>query len=202
MRIRSQLGLILLAALVLPVAAQAQATGTMSFNAPYRAFARHEFGATLTFPDGGDFSLEGQFRFGYRTWDIGFRGGFLDPGGLADKVVLVGVEGRNRVLTHSEDFPVDGALVVGVGGNFVSGNSALVVPAGLSLGRRLDVEGSNVSIVPYVQPTVFLISDGGTDLFFSFGFGGDFRLSRVLDARVSIGLGDLQGIGISAVWVH
>src|SRR5207302_922281 len=34
--------------------------------------------------------------------------------------------------------------------------------------------------------------------------GADFRLSRVLDARVSGGLGDrpLTGVSIGAVWVH
>jgi len=39
---------------------------------------------------------------------------------------------------------------------------------------------------------------------FGFGVGADFRLSRVLDARVSGGLGDrpLTGVSIGAVWVH
>src|SRR5437870_4817659 len=46
--------------------------------------------------------------------------------------------------------------------------------------------------------------DFPSDLVFGFGVGADFRLSRVLDARVSGGLGDrpLTGVSIGAVWVH
>lgn len=181
--------------------AVAQTTGMPSFNAPYRSFTRHEFGVALSFPDPGDFALEGQYRYGYRTWDIGFRGGIFDPG-IGDAVFLVGVEGRNRVITHSEQFPLDGAVVVGVGGQIVSGGSALLVPAGLSLGRRIDIEDSDVKITPYVEPTVFLESDGGTDLFFTLGLGTDIRLSPFFDARVSVGIGDLEGVSIGAVWIR
>jgi hypothetical protein len=39
-------------------------------------------------------------------------------------------------------------------------------------------------------------------LHFAFGLGADFRLSRLFDARVSVGLGDIEGISVSAVWVH
>src|SRR6267143_1238775 len=122
----------------LPQAAEAQATGMPSFNAPYRAFQRSELAAVFSFPE-------------------------------------------------------------------VSGGSALIIPAGLSLGRRIDPKGSTVSIVPYVQPTfAFIVGDFPSDLVFGFGVGADFRLSRVLDARVSGGLGDrpLTGVSIGAVWVH
>src|SRR5207253_10519175 len=61
-------------------------------------------------------------------------------------------------------------------------------------------------IVPYVQPTVSFVAGSGrtSALEFGFGVGADFRLSRVLDARVSGGLGDhpLTGVSIAAVWVH
>jgi len=123
----------------------------------------------------------------------------------ASTVVLAGVEARERVITHTVDFPLDGALMVGAGANLVSGGSALIIPAGLSLGRRIDPRGSTVSIVPYVQPTfAFIVGDFPSDLVFGFGVGADFRLSRVLDARVSGGLGDrpLTGVSIGAVWVH
>src|SRR5690349_1838386 len=170
--------------------AAAQATGMPSFNAPYRAFAKSEVGATLDFPNGGGTGLEGMYRFGYQQFDVGLRGGAFFPGGGASNVFLIGAEGRERVISHSDQFPLDGAFILGVGGQFVSGGSALIVPAGLSLGRRLDVEGSQVSIVPYVQPTLFLISgSGNTNLRFDLGLGGDFRLSKVFDARVSVGVG-------------
>lgn len=183
--------------------ATAQATGTPSFNAPYRAFAKSEFGGVISFPQGGGTALEGMYRFAFNEYDVGLRGGAFFPGGGLSATVLVGAEGRGRVLTHTESFPLDGAVVVGIGGNFRSGSSQLIVPGGLSLGRRLDVEGSQVSIVPYVQPTAFLVSGNGTtDIKFGFGLGGDFRLSKVFDARVSVGLGDIEGFSLAAVWVH
>jgi hypothetical protein len=109
------------------------------------------------------------------------------------------------VLTHSEQFPLDGALILGAG-LLIDGGTDLVVPAGLSLGRRLNVEGSEVSIVPYVQPTLFLTTFGDPlEFAFGFGFGADFRLSRFFDARISAGLGTSvapEGISVSAVWVR
>ena len=184
---------------------RAQATGMPSFNAPYRAFQRSEFGGVLSFPDGGGTGFEGVYRYASGKFDIGLRGGFFDPGGTASTVVLAGIEARERVITHTIDFPLDGAIVFGAGADLVSGGSELNIPVGLSLGRRIDPQGSTVSIVPYVQPTLaFIVGDQPSDLIFAFGIGADFRLSRVLDARVSGGLGDapLTGVSISAVWVH
>lgn len=179
----------------------AQATGTTTFNAPYRAFSRSEIGLLLSFPNGGGTAFEGVYRMASGKFDIGFKGGLLDPGGPGSTVLLAGVEARERVLTHSVDFPLDGALLLGVGGNFVSGDSRLIIPVGLSLGRRLDTQTS-LSIVPYVQPTMFITVDGGSDVLFALGLGADFRLSRVFDVRVSAGLGDVEGVSLGAVWVH
>ena len=182
--------------------AAAQATGTTTFNAPYRAFTRSEFGVLLSFPNGGGTAFEGAYRMANGKFDIGFKGGLFDTPGPGNTILLIGAEARERVLTHSLDFPLDGALIVGVGGQFVSGSSELIVPVGLSLGRRVEPEQSSISIVPYVQPTLFLTVDGGSDVLFSLGLGADFRLSRVFDARISAGLGDVEGVSIGAVWVH
>jgi hypothetical protein len=180
-----------------------QASGTPSFNAPYRAFGRSEFGGTISFPEGGGVAFEGAYRGGYKTFDVGVRGGMFDPGGTSDVLFIVGAEARTRVITHTVDFPLDGAVIFGLGGNFGGGQSVGIIPAGLSLGRRLDLVDSPVSIVPYVQPTAFFVFGNGTsDVNFSLGLGADFRLSRVFDARVSAGLGDVQGVALSAVWVH
>jgi hypothetical protein len=182
--------------------ASAQATGTTTFNAPYRAFQRSEIGVLLSFPHGGGTAIEGAYRMASRATDVGFKAGFIDPPGSGDVTVLAGVEARQRVITHTVDFPLDGAIVLGVGGNFLSGNSLLVIPAGLSLGRRIDPQGTQISIIPYVQPTLFLLGGGGVEAQFSLGLGADFRLSRAFDARVSAGLGDNEGVSIGAVWVH
>jgi hypothetical protein len=183
--------------------AAAQATGMPSFNAPYRAFNRSEIGLVLTFPDPGGTAFEGVYRYATGKFDIGFRGGIWAPGGGANPVLLLGAEARERVVSHTEDFPLDGALILGIGGEFVSGASALIVPVGLSLGRRVDPKDSKISIVPYVQPTGFLVAGNGTsDFKFDLGLGADFRLTSRFDARISAGLGDLTGVSLGAVWVH
>jgi hypothetical protein len=198
--------LVVVAALGMAPAAAGQATGMPSFNAPYRAFRRSELGAVFSFPNGGGTGFEGAYRYASGTIDVGLRGGIFDPSGGGNAVLLVGAEGRERVITHTEDFPLDGAIIFGAGAGLVSGGSTLFVPVGLSLGRRVDPQGSTVSIVPYVQPTLEFVAGSGRSsaVEFGFGLGADFRLSRVLDARVSGGLGDhpLTGVSIAAVWVH
>ena len=181
----------------------AQATGTPTYNAPYRAFTRSEFGVMLSFPPGGGIAPEGIYRIASGRFDIGFKVGFHDPEAAgADAIILAGVEARQRVITHNVDFPLDGALVLGVGAQFQSGNSELIVPVGLSLGRRLNPQGSTVSIVPYLQPTLFLLAGNGSEVAFSLGLGADFRFTPRFDGRLSAGLGDLEGVSIGFVWVH
>jgi hypothetical protein len=183
--------------------AAAQSTGLPSFNAPYRAFSRSEIGLVLSFPNGGGTAFEGAFRKSSGKFDIGFRGGIFTPGGNGNSRLLLGAEARERVVTHTDDFPLDGALIVGFGGQFASGSSFAVIPVGLSLGRRVDPKDSKISIVPYVQPTGLLVAGNGTsDFLFALGLGADFRLSPRFDARLSAGLGDLEGVSLSAVWVH
>ncbi len=201
MNVRRWLPLVALFGIGAPAAMHAQATGTTTFNAPYRAFTNTEFGFLISFPNGGGTAFEGEYRLSSDRFDIGFKGGILDPSGPGSAFLLLGTEARERVLSHSQEFPLDGALIVGLGGSFQSGNSQLIIPVGLSLGRRLDTQGS-VSIVPYVQPTMFVTVDGGSDVLFALGLGADFRLSRSFDFRFSAGLGDVEGVSLGAVWVH
>lgn len=193
--------LFLLVSIGFATVASAQATGMPSFNAPYRAFRRSEIGISLTFPQGGGTAFEGVYRRASGSFDLGFRAGILDPD-AGDARLLIGAEARQRVVTHTQDFPLDGALILGIGGAF-DGGSVLVIPVGLSLGRRVDPKDSKISIVPYVQPTGFLrAASGNSDFLFALGLGGDFRLSPRFDARISAGLGDLEGVSLSAVWLH
>jgi hypothetical protein len=173
-----------------------------SFLAPYRAFQRSEFGAVLSFPNGSGTAVEGVYRYASGAFDVGFRGGMWDPGSSSKTELLIGVEGRERVITHSESFPLDGAVVFGAGGALVSSNSEMFIPVGLSLGRHVEPSNSSVTFVPYVQPTGTLVVASQTDLKFTFGLGVDVHFSRSFDARVSAGVGDLDGVSLAAVWVH
>lgn len=182
--------------------AAAQATLNPAYNAPYRAFADKEYGVAISFPGGIDAAFEGIYRIGSGRFDVGFRGGAaVGVGGTDETLLIFGTEFRHRIIEHNEEFPADGALVFGAGARLGEFNQ-LVLPLGLSLGRRLDVEDSEVSIVPYLQPTMIVIAGDFDDVIFSMGFGADFRLTRVFDLRVSAGLGDLDGISVGAVWVR
>src|SRR5258705_1517663 len=110
--------------------AAAQATGMPSYNAPYRAFSRSEIGLVLSFPNGGGTAFEGAYRWASGKFDIGLRGGIFTPGGGAHSVLLVGAEARERVVTPTEDFSLDGALILGIGGGCRSGRAALLLPGG------------------------------------------------------------------------
>src|SRR2546423_9423360 len=105
--------------LVLAVAgvgnATGQATGTTTFNAPYRAFTRAEFGALLSFPNGGGTAFEGVYRMASGRFDIGFKGRLLDPAGPGKSVLLLRVAARERAIAHTPDFRLDGPLAFGVG---------------------------------------------------------------------------------------
>src|SRR5436309_13435594 len=109
----------------------AQATGMPLYNAPYRAFQRSEIGAAVSFPGGGGTAFIGMYRMASGKLDLGFQAGVATCSGC-NSAFVAGVEGRERVITHIADFPLDGAVILGVGGQFVSGSNVLVIPAGLS----------------------------------------------------------------------
>ena len=190
------------ASMLMASSAFAQATGVPSFNAPYRAFQNHEAGFAVSFPGLDNTALEGLFRFGQGKFDIGLRGGVLFLGGpVNDEIFLLGVEGRQRIITHSDDFPADGALIVGLGAQ-VGALDNFIPSLGLSLGRRLDLEDSDVSIIPYIQPHLWYFIGDSDEIQFSLGFGADLRLTPRFDLRVSAGVGDVDGISIGGVWVR
>lgn len=193
--------LVILAALLAPATAAAQSTATPVFQAPYRAFTQSEFGVSLSDPGAG-MAVEASYRYGRQRLDLGFRGGFHDANG-GSSTILLGVDVRSRVLTHSADFPLDGALTLGVGALLNDGFNLFHVPVGLSLGRRVDMEGSDVSFVPYFQPVLGLfLGEGNSELEFGIGLGTDIRVGRTLDLRVSGAIGDYEGIAIGLAWLR
>jgi hypothetical protein len=199
---RSVIG-VTVASIIFVSSASAQASGLASFNAPYRSFDRYEAGLAVTFPGLEDIAVEGLYRFGKGEFDIGFRGGVLffeSPAGN-EETVAFGVEARQRILTHSDDFPADGALLIGAGA-WIGAVDNFIPSVGVSFGRRLDIEDSDVSIIPFVQPHAWWLIGDTDDVLFSVGLGADFRLSPRFDLRVSAGIGDIDGISVGAVWIR
>ena len=196
--------LILIGALLAGVTAEsvAQTVGTPVFMAPYRAFTKSEISGTFSDPGAG-WALEGAYRYGQNKFDVGFRAGILNyTNSESDDAVqfLAGVDVRFRVIEHTEDFPLDGALTAGVGGSFGDFSQGFI-PVGLSLGRRVELE-DGFSFVPYLQPVVGFTFGDESDAIFAVGLGVDFKLSKTFDLRITGGLGDIDGIGIGFAWIR
>ena len=191
----------LLAALCLAVTAPlaAQSTGTPVFHAPYRAFDRYEIGANVS--DAGNIAIEGFYGFSHTgaRWDFAIRGGVQDNGDCdgCKAGLLLGVDARYRVIDQNADFPLDGALITGAGAHLVSGGSRLFIPIGLSLGRRVQFENSNSSLVPYVEPVILpTFGDGDSDVGVALGLGADLRINRRFELRLGIGIGDIENFSV------
>jgi len=194
-------GLSLAVALAAALPARGQETGTPVFAAPYRAFSSHELGASVSAPSGADLGVEGFYSFSSGRNDFGLRLGVLDRGDGSD--VVLGGRFRTRLVSHSQDFPLDVALTLGVGAAFFDGGTVVRVPIGVSLGRRIDSGGSGPSFVPYLQPVLVPTFAGGdSELKLALGLGLDIRFTHRLDLRLSGSLGDLEGFAVSLAWVR
>ena len=182
----------------------AQELFTPMYKAPYRAFQNYELGVGFSQPTGADYALEGFYGLGRGRNDFGIGVAYLNYA-AGESAVSVGGNFRTRVLQSSEDFPLDGALTLGLGGLFGNGNTLFTVPVGLTVGRRVELEGSNTSFVPYIMPTMIpTFGNGDSRVAFDLGLGVDVRLTRSLDVRVSGALGDAdrRGIGVAVAFVH
>lgn len=176
----------------------AQATGLPTFFAPVRAFGSTEAGLTLSRPGGDATALEGRFGAALDRTDLAFRAGYVDPGGNADGAFAAGVEARIPVLGHTESFPLDGALILGVGRRWVTGGGQTFVPVGLSLGRRISLDGRALQITPYAQPTVVFADDALVTL----GLGVDLHIRGIPEIRYNSAVGDMEGWSLSLFWAR
>jgi len=188
--------------IVLAAPAMAQETGTPVFLGPDRLFQKSAFGVSMSDPGSG-IAIEGYYRMasGPKA-DFGFRVGFADPGGDANTAFLLGGDYRMRMLNHTEDFPLDGALVVGAGVSLVEGNNVFLIPVGFSMGRKILLENSTTSFVPYFTPTVIPTFADNSDINFAVGLGVDMQFGSKFDLNVSGSFGDLDGISVSFSWLH
>ena len=180
----------------------AQETGTPVFHGPYRSFAGYEFGGTVSFQPAQQTAIEGQYRRAFGQLDAGLRAGAMIRDDVQDSF-LVGFEARHPLISELH-FPLRGALVTGVGLD-VSGGVSFWLPVGLTLGRRLTVENSAVSFVPYVQPTGFITSTTSSKLAAALGAGLDIRMSAAFEVRVAGSFGSSgapEGISVAASWLR
>ncbi len=202
---RSVLGIFALT-VMLAEGAAAQTTFTPIFMSPYRDFQRNEFGAAFSDPgEGLDFALEGWGRYARPQFDLGLRVGFAnseqDPFGNEETLFLIGGDARAPLLRSSEDFPLDASFTVGLGGRFGDNFSQGVIPVGVSLGRRIILEGSRTTFVPFGHPVIApTFGDGDDDLAFGLGLGVDININPNFEILVSGALGDYEGVGFGLAW--
>jgi hypothetical protein len=192
-----------LLALALAAPLAAQSTGTPVFHAPYRAFERYELGGNVS--DQGNITVEGFYGMSQTggRWDLSLRGGVIDGGPGGRTGLLAGVDGRFRLFDQTQDFPLDGAVILGVGSRLIKDGSRLFLPVGLSIGRRITFENSTVSLVPYAEPVLApTFGDGGSDVLIAMGLGADLRLSRRFEIRAAIGVGDIENFSIGAAFAR
>ena len=174
----------------------AQSTGMPVALPPERSFEKYTLGATLSDPGPG-LAVEGWYGMVLGPGDITFRLGFWDTN-LGSTPVLAGADYRLPLLAYSESFPLNGALTVGAGGSFTSGNSVFFVPVGFTLGRKFGVKDSNIKLQPYGQPIVHLaFGDIGDNFFFSLGLGLEIQFSEKFAIDVNGSLGDIDGISVA-----
>jgi hypothetical protein len=181
----------------------AQETGTPMFKAPYRGFTNYQFGFDITFPEGADFSLEGNYQFASGPHDFGLRGG-INKCGDGCTLGLVGGNFRTRVLRATQQFPLDGAVTIGFGAQFGEGALAFAVPVGVSVGRQLAIQNSTVRFTPYVHPVLVPVfgDDVDSDVLFALGLGADIAINRYVAIKISGGIGDIEGIGLGLAFMR
>lgn len=191
---------LVLAVLLAAAPLAGQSTGTPVYHAPYRAFATSELALSLSDPGAG-FALEGSYRTGLSTRsDIGIRVGLNDAN--RSTLLLLGGDYRIRVLDHNESFPLDGSFTLGLGIASGDGLTTGFLPIGFSMGRRILVEGSQVSLVPYLHPVLSPRFGDADGVDFSLGFGLDARVTPRLDVRFSAAIGDQDGVAFTVAWLR
>jgi len=188
---------------VLATPALAQETGTPVFLSSQRLFDKTEFGVSVSDPNSNGLALEGYYRMASGPMaDFGVRVGFRNPDNTGATAFLIGGDYRARLLHHSENFPLDGALTVGVGASLLDNANQLFVPIGFALGRQILLENSTTSFVPYITPTFIPVFADNSDLNFAVGIGVDIKFGTSFSMNVGGAFGDLDGLSASFTWLH
>ena len=197
MRFERTLVTILFMTALVAEGAAAQATGTPTFFAPTRGFGGTEAGVSVSGGGGpGVVGVEGRYGFSLSRSDISMRAGYVDGGDAGSGNFVAGLEARIPVIGHDRSFPLDGALILGVGRIFSDPGGQTFVPLGLSLGRRLVLDGNDLQLTPYIQPTVIFQDDTA----FGFGLGLDIHIRGIPDIRLNWGKEDFDGFAVGLFW--
>ena len=182
-----------LAAVVLAAAPACAQVFTLPFQSTERG---SDIGLYLS--DGpGDLAIEGIWRRGFGTGDLGLRAGFAD---LGDGELLLGADWRQPLALGTQ--PIE--LALSFGGQAALGDvDALGAQVGLIFGHTFVEEGLHVT--PFVHPRLAVASglgegDDDAELDVLADLGADFRFAPNLVLRLGVNLGSGADWGIGLAW--
>ncbi|CAN5617815.1 hypothetical protein BH23GEM8_BH23GEM8_23730 [soil metagenome] len=195
MKIRFTLTAVVLALAWLPEVAAAQIF-TPSYLAPRQA---SDLGIHISdgWARGGGLAVEGVWRRGFGSYDLGFRGGIAETSG--DAVLLIGGDYRRPLMIQTE--PLIMALTGGAQAALGSG-SAFGVDAGLTVGSTFNPEG--VLVTPYLHPRIALVRSApreslGLELLADLGVEVEIQPNLIF--RLALGFGsETADLGIGLAW--
>jgi len=166
------------------------------FTLPFQSTARSANEIGLYLSDGpGDLAIEGVWRRGFGTGDLGLRGGFAD---LGDGYLLLGADWRQPLNLQTP--PLDLALSLGAQGG-IGDHSGVGGQVGLIVGHTFAETG--VRITPFIHPRVAVtapLSDGDAQVDVLADLGADFDFAPNLSLRFGVNLGDGPDWGIGLAW--
>jgi len=193
--------LIVVAALLIPVAADAQA-GQYPALQPTRV-AEREYNFALADYSGGS-ALIAQWREGLGDQRLQFTGELGLGDGPGDATLIIGGSIHVQLMKATTELPFDMVLGGGLGITAGDGVSLFRIPVGVAIGHRFPLEG-RYAITPFVHPRISInrvsagsVSNTETDIDLDIGAG--FELSDQMQIRLAAALGDGSGVGISFAW--
>lgn len=168
------------------------------FTLPFQSTERgNDIGLYLS--DGpGDLAIEGIWRRGFGTGDLGLRAGFADSD---NGELLLGADWRQPLALGTQ--PIDLALTFG--GQAALGDAdAIGGQVGLVFGHTFTQPGLRVT--PFVHPRLAVVAGLGdnsdTELDVLADLGADFGFAPNLSLRVGVNLGEGADWGIGLAWRH
>lgn len=196
----------LVAVLALPFALDAQAGPTPSFQ-PTRVAVR-EYNFAFTDFNGGS-ALLFQWREGLGnpraqfTADLGVLGGNTPANDKS--ALIVGGSFHYQLTNATQDLPFDMVFGAGLGLTSGDGYSVFRIPVGVAVGHRFPVEGE-FAISPFVHPRLSIdrLSAGGvqdTQTNINVDIGASFEITRQMQGRLAVTIGDGDAVGLSFVWL-
>jgi len=201
-----KLTLALIAAVTIPVVAEAQAGFYPSFQ-PTRV-AEREYNFGFVDFDGGS-ALLFQWREGVGTG----RSQFTVDLGLADSdgpvnndgALMIGGSYHYQLTRASNDMPFDMVFGGGLGITAGDGYNILRLPFGVAVGHRFPLEGE-FAITPFVHPRLSIdrypVDGGGddTDTNVDLDIGGTFEINPRMSIRIAATIGNSDAVGVSFAW--